>query len=129
MTRMTSQRGRGSSRSHHVAAMVALTALYACGDETSLGQGGEGEGATGTPTGGSGDGAGTSAGGAPGNSSTSIMVGDGGSGGDGPAFVCDPAAEPGSLYELYAEDLFEVDPVSMCKFRGDVLLIVNTAAK
>ena len=125
MARMTSHRvHRRPAR--HVAAMVALTALYACGDETSLGQGGEG--ANDTSNGGTGQGAGGPEGGAPGNSSTSIMIGDGGMGAGEP-FVCNPQADPGSLYELFAEDLFEVDPVSMCKFRGDVLLIVNTAAK
>ena len=44
--------------------------------------------------------------------------------------VCDPPAEAGSLWEI-AEDSYDldvVDPVSMCKYRGDVLLIVNTAA-
>jgi glutathione peroxidase-family protein len=45
-------------------------------------------------------------------------------------FVCDPPAEPGSIYEHSAEslDVEQIDPVSMCKYRGDVMLIVNTAA-
>jgi hypothetical protein len=107
------------------AAMMALSAIYGCGDETALGSGGAG--ASGTPTGGTGEGAGDPEGGAPANSSTSIMIGDGGMG-PGDPFVCDPEAQPGSLYELYAEDAFEIEPVSMCRFRGDVLLIVNTAA-
>jgi hypothetical protein len=46
----------------------------------------------------------------------------------GMAFVCDPPAEPGSLYENAATGLFDIDPTSMCAYRGDVLLIVNTAA-
>ena len=51
--------------------------------------------------------------------------------GDGPAeFVCDPPAEPGSLYENEADsyDINDIDAVSMCKYRGKVLLVVNTAA-
>ena len=46
------------------------------------------------------------------------------------AFVCDPPAEPGSLYENAAMsyDINDIDPVSMCKYRGKVTLIVNTAA-
>lgn len=46
------------------------------------------------------------------------------------AFVCDPPAAPGSLYEHSAVsyDINDIDPVSMCKYRGKVLLIVNTAA-
>jgi hypothetical protein len=45
-------------------------------------------------------------------------------------FVCDPPAAPGSIYEHSAEslDVELIDPVSMCKYRGDVMLIVNTAA-
>jgi glutathione peroxidase-family protein len=44
--------------------------------------------------------------------------------------VCDPPAEPGSIWEREAESLSvdEVYPVPMCKYRGDVLFIVNTAA-
>jgi glutathione peroxidase-family protein len=41
---------------------------------------------------------------------------------------CDPPAAPGSLYELDAP-LFPIGPaVSMCKYRGEVVLLVNTAA-
>jgi len=63
-------------------------------------------------------------------SSSSVAVGVGGFGGGPPAFVCDPPAEPGSLYENSAVsyDINDIDPVSMCKYRGKVLLIVNTAA-
>lgn len=44
--------------------------------------------------------------------------------------MCDPTAEAGSIFELNAEslDVEQIDPVSMCKYRGDVMLIVNTAA-
>lgn len=46
----------------------------------------------------------------------------------GVAFVCDPPAAPGSLYEKGAPLQFEVEPTSMCLYRGEVLLIVNTAS-
>lgn len=46
----------------------------------------------------------------------------------GMPFVCDPPAAPGSLYEKDALLQFEVDRTSMCQYRGQVLLIVNTAA-
>jgi hypothetical protein len=63
-------------------------------------------------------------------SSSSVAVGAGGFGGSPMSFVCDPPAEPGSLYENSAKsyDLNDIDPVSMCKYRGKVLLMVNTAA-
>ncbi len=63
-------------------------------------------------------------------SSSSVAVGVGGFGGGPMAFVCDPPAEPGSLYENSAVsyDINDIDPVSMCKYRGKVLLVVNTAA-
>lgn len=61
--------------------------------------------------------------------SSSASVGSGGAGG-AMSFVCDPPAEPGSLYEHSAEsyDVNDIEPVSLCKYRGEVLLIVNTAA-
>jgi len=64
------------------------------------------------------------------SSSSGVTIGAGGFGGGPPAFVCDPPAEPGSLYENSAKsyDINDIDPVSMCKYRGKVLLIVNTAA-
>lgn len=64
------------------------------------------------------------------SSSSGVTIGAGGFGGGPVAFVCDPPAEPGSLYENSAKsyDINDIDPVSMCKYRGKVLLIVNTAA-
>lgn len=64
------------------------------------------------------------------SSSSSVAVGAGGFGGSPMAFVCDPPAEPGSFYENAAisYNINDVDPVSMCKYRGKVLLVVNTAA-
>lgn len=42
---------------------------------------------------------------------------------------CDPPAEAGSIYELADQPLnLAMDPVSMCDFRGEVMLVVNTAA-
>lgn len=60
---------------------------------------------------------------------SSSGVGAGGAGGAMP-FVCDPPAEPGSLYEFSVEsyDVNDLEPVPLCKYRGEVLLIVNTAA-
>lgn len=47
---------------------------------------------------------------------------------DGSTFICDPPAEEGSLFELEAEFKYDDGLVSMCKYRGDVILIVNVAA-
>ena len=44
------------------------------------------------------------------------------------AGVCDPPATPGSLYELSAPAFDVAEQVSMCHYRGDVMLVVNTAA-
>jgi len=46
----------------------------------------------------------------------------------GTPFVCDPPAAPGSLYENSANEFSTLIPISMCQYRGDVLLIVDTAA-
>ena len=44
-------------------------------------------------------------------------------------YVCDPPAAAGSIYELSAPPLFTPNQLrSMCQFRGEVMLIVNTAA-
>ncbi len=49
--------------------------------------------------------------------------------GEEPAgYLCDPPAAAGSLYELEARCLTRHETVSMCEFRGDVLLIANVAA-
>jgi len=42
--------------------------------------------------------------------------------------MCDPPAGPNELYALSARDLANTRDVSMCEFRGKVLLIVNTAS-
>jgi hypothetical protein len=46
----------------------------------------------------------------------------------GSSYVCDPPAAPGSLYEKEATQLVNVDPTSMCEYRGQVLLIFDEAA-
>jgi hypothetical protein len=100
----------------------------------SGGQGGAAQGAGGNGTGGA---AGQSASSSSSSSasstsgvSASASVGAGGFGGGPMQFVCDPPAAPGSLYEISAPsyDLADLDPVSMCKYRGKVALVVNTAA-
>ncbi len=42
--------------------------------------------------------------------------------------ACDPAAAPGSFFALSSPDLGQTRTVSMCEFRGDVILVVNTAS-
>jgi len=41
---------------------------------------------------------------------------------------CDPEPEAGSLWALFAPDRETAEQVPMCTWRGDVVLIVNTAA-
>jgi len=47
----------------------------------------------------------------------------------GTPFVCNPPADPSSFYATAATQLVDVNPTSMCAYRGDVLLIVDTAAE
>jgi hypothetical protein len=54
--------------------------------------------------------------------------GFGGAGGGDGTFVCDPPAAPGSIYERTGDAFGFTDPLPMCKYRGQVMLIVNTAA-
>ncbi len=49
----------------------------------------------------------------------------GGTGGSAPS--CTPPAAAGSLWALSAQQYGLPNPTSMCDYRGDVLLIVNTA--
>lgn len=107
------------------AALLALTSAAACGDGETSGTGGTAQGGAGpsgpvTSTVGNG----------PGATTTTAQSAQSSSGVGGSSYVCDPPAEPGSLYELFAESFdFNVqEPVSMCEFRDQVLLIVNTAA-
>jgi hypothetical protein len=61
-----------------------------------------------------------------------VAVGVGGAGGvagsGGSAPVCDPPAAAGSFYAQSAPQYGNPAPTSMCDYRGDVLLVVNTAA-
>lgn len=57
---------------------------------------------------------------------TTSPSGSGGSGSGGGEVDCDPAAPAGSLYAL-SDTALDENVVSMCKYRGDVLLIVNVA--
>lgn len=112
------------------AALGMALVAFACGS------GGNTAGTTGSTGGQGGDGGMAQASSASatssgmGSSSSSASVGAGGFGGAPVAFVCDPPADPGSIYELSAKsyDINDIDPVSMCKYRGKVALIVNTAA-
>lgn len=108
---------------------LTLSAL-ACSSSNTPSSSGEG-GSSAQGSGGAGQSASSSATGPV--ASSAVSVGSGGFGGEGggqSAFVCDPPAPPGSLYELSAEsyDLNDLDAVPMCKYRGQVALIVNTAA-
>ena len=109
---------------------LALAACNGSGGGAPGGSGGSGassagSGAAGPGVGGAGNGSASSA-----TTSTGVTSGSVGAGGS-TAFVCDPPAAPGSIYEHSAEsyDIDQIDPVSMCKYRGQVALVVNTAAK
>jgi hypothetical protein len=43
-------------------------------------------------------------------------------------FGCDPEPAAGTLWALDAPDRDSGDPVRLCEYRGEVVLIVNTAA-
>ena len=117
-----------------VALAVTLGAFACSSGGGSVGAGGDGgtAGAGGTPGAGGNGGTTTvasSSSSSVGAVASSSGVGSGGSGGT-MSFVCDPPAEPGSLYEFSVEsyDVNDLEPVPLCKYRGEVLLIVNTAA-
>jgi hypothetical protein len=105
--------------------MVALTSVGCGGDETSA-AGGAGQGGSGP----SGPVTASATSATSKSATSSAQATQASTGVGGSSFVCDPPAEPGSLYELYAEsyDIEQLEPISMCEYRGDVLLIVNTAA-
>jgi hypothetical protein len=56
----------------------------------------------------------------------SVTAGVGGAGGG--EFVCNPVAEPGSIYEATVDKFGSAGLTTMCPYRGQVMLIVNTAA-
>lgn len=117
---------RGRAHSRVGAAIVALTSV-ACGGDETVGGGGSGQGGSGSsgPVTHASTTAATSK-----SAQSSTQASQASTGVGGSSFVCDPPAEPGSLYENFAEsyDIEKLEPVSMCEYRGDVLLIVNTAA-
>ena len=116
--------------------MLALTA--ACGGTTPATTGGGG--ASASVSTGSGDaqtasgsggvgGFGGTGGATATTASVAVAVSASGSGAGGNGdFVCDPVAAPGSIYERTADMFGSAGPSSMCQYRGDVMLIVNTAA-
>jgi glutathione peroxidase len=62
-------------------------------------------------------------------SSSSSSVAATGSGGGGP-FMCNPPAVAGHLYSFSAKTLEDpTKSISMCQYRGDVVLYVNTASQ
>jgi glutathione peroxidase len=44
-------------------------------------------------------------------------------------FKCEPAAKTGELYALSSKDIADYEDVSMCQYRGKVLLVFNGASK
>lgn len=117
--------------------MLALTA--ACGGSTPATTGGGGTTASAT-TGVGGTAQSTSSttasvggtGGAAQSSATataSVTASASGSGGSGGGdFGCNPVAEPGSIYEATVDMFGSAGLTTMCPYRGQVMLIVNTAA-
>ncbi len=65
--------------------------------------------------------------GAPYKKDAALPVTDADTVGDG-SFACSPAAAPGSFFALDSWDLGKTRDVSMCEYRGDVILVVNTAS-
>ncbi|MBL9026210.1 MAG: hypothetical protein JNL21_28710 [Myxococcales bacterium] len=110
---------------HPWAALLALGSLSACESGDSSGSGGTAENGSTT-----GSGPVTTTGSQSGPGSTTTTGQGSTTGAGGSSFACDPPAEPGSLYELAATswDITISEPVSMCEYRDQVLLIVNTAA-
>lgn len=119
---------RGVTRDAHLPPLFAVATLttallFACGD----GGGDNGGGTTGsggdTSSASSSDASSSSAI----ASSSGVTVASSSSGMS--TFDCDPPAPAGSLYELEDIPMFPPkDALSMCQYRGEVLLIFNAAA-
>lgn len=65
------------------------------------------------------------------SSASGSTVGMGGTGGVGGGSVnkpCDPAPAPDSFFAQGAVTYPDYEEVTMCRWRGDVVLVVNTAA-
>ncbi len=100
-------------------AVVAIAALgIACGNQSS-GAGGNAAGGSGVTSAASGPSTSSSKA-ATSSSSKSTSAGTGG------AATCDPPAPANSLYAQTAVTT-ALDTISMCQYRGEVLLIVDTA--
>jgi hypothetical protein len=110
-------------------AVLALSIGAGCSED---GQPNPGGGSTVAGAGGGGGGTGVTSGSGVSTSASSTTIASSGPGAGvgGSSYVCDPPAAPGSIYEMFAEslDINQIEPVAMCKYRGDVMLIVNTAA-
>jgi len=103
--------------------LVAFAAGCGGGEDTSLGSGGTaGDGTTASTGGSGGTGSPTTTASTGGTLATTSS--GGGAGGTGGSVNAD--CPEGGLYALSDTDLNE-DVVSMCKYKGDVLLIVNIA--
>jgi glutathione peroxidase len=63
-----------------------------------------------------------------GSSSSSSGGKSSGSSSGGVALACDPPAKAGEIFSLSARDIGDVDDVSMCNYRGKVMLIFNGAS-
>ena len=113
------------------AAMLALTSSSGCGSEGEPGSGGANGSTTSASAGATaGQGGAASQGGAPAQGGGSAIVGVGGALGTGGGTApCDPPPDAGTFWAQSAlsTDLNQIDPVQMCAYRGDVLLVVNTA--
>jgi hypothetical protein len=111
--------------------MMALAVTAACGGTIPTTTGGGGASASATTGGGATTASGLGGMGSAAATTATVAVASsassGGAGGNGD-FVCDPVAAPGSLYERTGDLYGSAGPVAMCKYRGDVMLIVNTAA-
>jgi hypothetical protein len=110
-------------------ALLTLAAAGCGGQEAGSSASTEGSGGSGGGSSAQGNTSSASSGNAVASSSGNAVASSSGAGG-GSSFVCDPPAAPGSIYERSAVsyDINAIDPVSMCKYRGDVMLVVNTAA-
>lgn len=87
-------------------------------------------GCTTSPTAGSSSGtSGAASGSSSGGSSSGRTGSSSSSGASGGTFACAPAAKKGELYELSARNLADDEDVSMCQFRGQVLLVFNGASQ
>jgi len=111
-------------------AVLALSVNSGCSGEAEQPQGGSGGGGGGGGGSGVTSSSSSQASSTAASSTTGVGPGTGAGGGGGAMpFVCDPPAEPGSIYEQSADSLnIEVGMVPMCKYRGNVMLLVNTAA-